>query len=72
MPGSSTTPGRPVTRDDVPFVLPFARLTASAPGIKWLSWLNGWPMHSPADASLPLSQVTTHGSGPMWIAIPSS
>jgi hypothetical protein len=29
-------------------------------------------MRSPADASLPSSRTATHGSGPMWIATPSS
>jgi hypothetical protein len=38
--------------------------TASAPG-DWLSRLNGWPMHSPTDASSPSSRTPTHGSGPM-------
>src|SRR4051794_17992405 len=35
-----------------------------------LSRLNGWPMRSPADASLSPSRVPTHGSGPMWLATP--
>jgi hypothetical protein len=34
--------------------------------------LNGWPMRSPTDASPPPLRTTTHGSGPMWIATPSS
>src|SRR5271166_5302775 len=34
--------------------------------------LNGWPMHSPADASPTPSRMPTHGSGPTWIATPSS
>jgi DNA polymerase V len=53
------------------FVLPSALETASAPG-DWLSRLNGWPMPSPTDASSPSSRTQTHGSGPMWIATPSS
>src|SRR5271169_6864017 len=44
--------------------------TASAPRLI-LSRLNGWPVRSPADASPPASRPTTHGSGPMWFAIPS-
>jgi hypothetical protein len=55
-----------------PSVLPSASLKASASRGLLLSRLNGWPMRSPADASpLPL-RTTTHGSGPMWIATPSS
>jgi hypothetical protein len=46
--------------------------TASAPGRSNLSRLDGWPMRSPADASpLPL-RTAPHGSGPTWIATPSS
>src|SRR5438132_12305900 len=52
-------------------VLPSALETASAPG-DWLSRLNGWPMPSPTDASSASLQTPTHGSGPMWIATPSS
>jgi hypothetical protein len=37
-----------------------------------LSRLNGWPMHSPTDASPTPSRAPAHGSGPMWIATPSS
>lgn len=39
---------------------------------KIFSGLNGWPAHSPTDASLPPSRATAHGLGPMWIATPSS
>jgi hypothetical protein len=42
------------------------------PGVMFLSRLHGWPMRSPADASPPPSRTTTHGSGSMWIATPSS
>src|SRR5206468_1071396 len=52
-------------------VLPSALETASAPG-DWLSRLNGWPMPSPTDASSASLRTPTHGSGPMWIATPSS
>jgi hypothetical protein len=72
MPGSSTTPGRPDTRDGVPVRVAFRPLNGVGTRDIWLSWLNGWPVHSPADASSPLSRIATHGSGPMWIAIPSS
>jgi len=55
-----------------PALLPSALRTASASRGELLSWLNGWPMRSPADASLPPSRTATHGSGPMWFATPSS
>src|SRR5262245_24540468 len=45
--------------------------TASAPGIMNLSRLNGWPMHSPTDASPVPSQAPAHASGPMRVATPS-
>ena len=51
---------------------PSATQTASAPGISFLSRLNGWPAHSPADASPTSSRTPAHGSGPMWVATPSS
>ena len=55
-----------------PSVLPSATRTASAPGMRSLSRLNGWPMRSPADASPTPSRTPAHGSGPMWFATPSS
>jgi len=51
---------------------PSAQQTASAPGTKFISRLNGWPTRSPADASPTPSRVPAHGSGPMRIATPSS
>src|SRR5664280_3416615 len=36
-------------------LLPSATQTASAPGISFLSRLNGWPMRSPVNASLTVS-----------------
>jgi len=54
-----------------PCVLPSVWSTASAPGIRFLSRLNGWPMRSPADASPVPSRTRTHGSGPVWVATPS-
>ena len=51
-------------------VLPSAVTTASASRLI-ISRLNGWPMHSPADASPAASRPETHGSGPVWIATPS-
>ena len=53
-------------------ILPSTTQTASAPGIGFLSRLNGWPARSPADASPTSSRMPAHGSGPMWFAIPSS
>jgi len=55
-----------------PPVLPSAQQTASAPGSKFISRLNGWPTRSPTDASPTSSRLPTHGSGPMRIATPSS
>src|SRR5262245_7605223 len=55
-----------------PSVLPSAFATASAPGIRIFTRLNGWPVCSPTDASPPPLQATAHGSGPMWLATPSS
>src|SRR5271163_613462 len=37
-----------------------------------VSRLDGWPICSPADASLTSSRTPAHGSGPMWVATPSS
>src|ERR1700686_5322723 len=53
-------------------ILPSATQTASAPGISFLSRLDGWPARSPTDASPTSSRMPAHGSGPMWFAIPSS
>src|ERR1700719_4563683 len=53
-------------------ILPSTTQTASAPGISFLSRLNGCPARSPADASPKSSRMPAHGSGPMWFAIPSS
>jgi hypothetical protein len=49
-------------------ILPSATQTASAPGISFLSRLNGWPARSPADASPTSSRMPAHGSGPMWLS----
>jgi hypothetical protein len=72
MPGSKTTPRGQALALARPVLLPSARRMASASRDDLLSWLNGWPMRSPADASTPSLRTTTHGSGPMWFAIPSS
>jgi hypothetical protein len=55
-----------------PSVSPSAKRTASAPEKRPLSRLNGWPAHTPTDASLLPSRAAAHGSGPMRIATPSS
>src|SRR5262249_42169306 len=53
-------------------ILPSTTQTVSAPGISFLSRLNGWPARSPADASPTSSRMPAHGLGPMWVATPSS
>ncbi len=72
MPGSTTTPDRQALAMSRPLVLPSTYWSASASGISTLSWLHGWPTHSPADASLTSSRMPAHGSGAMWLAMPSS
>ena len=72
MPGSPTTPGRPGARDGAPVRVAFRVANSVGTRVIALSRLNGWPMHSPTDASPTPSRVPTHGSGPMWIATPSS
>jgi hypothetical protein len=54
-----------------PCVWPSTFGTVSAPGMIGLSRFNGWPVHSPADASPTPLRTSAHGSGPMWIATPS-
>ena len=49
-------------------VLPSATQTASAPGISFLSRLNGWSARTPTDASPTSSRKPAHGSGPMWVS----
>ena len=73
MPGSQTAPGRAVLAlGSRRSVSPSEAATSSAPGIVWLSRLNGWPMRSPADASPAPSRAQAHGLGPMWVTTPSS
>jgi hypothetical protein len=50
-----------------PSILPSDKQTASAPGIRTVSRLHVWPMHSPTDASPTPSRAPARGSGPMWI-----
>ena len=61
--GLKTTPGRTVLA-----LLRRSAGTSSAPGMRKLSRLNGWPMPPPADASPPTSRSTAHGSGPVRCA----
>src|SRR5687768_7998162 len=70
--GSLTTPGRRRLALAPPRVWPSGTVTPSAPGTVALSRLDGWPARSPADASPAPSRGSTHGSGPVWIATPSS
>ena len=72
MPGSSTTLGRMDTRVVVPIRVAFRQENGVGAREEGLSRLNGWPMHSPTDASPEPSQEPAHGSGPMRFATPSS
>ena len=72
MPGSATTPKRLGARDIAPLRVAFRSVDSVGSRENILSRLNGWPMHSPADASPTPSRMPTHGSGPTWIATPSS
>ena len=51
-------------------VLPSEGRRTSAPR-SWFSPLNGWPTHSPGNASHRSSRTATHDSGPVWLAEPS-
>jgi hypothetical protein len=66
MPGSLTTPGRSGACDGAPVRIAF-HVKHRVGTRDTLSRLNGWPMHSPADASPTPSRAPAHGSGPMWI-----
>src|SRR5437764_1098125 len=55
-----------------PSVLPSVTGTTSAPRMRVLSRLNGWPMRSPVNASPIRSRVSAHDSGSMRFATPSS
>ena len=63
--------GRPLALTR-PSMSPSVILTTSAPETILLSRLNGWPMHSPVNASSASSRIPTHDSGPMRLASPSS
>ena len=70
--GSLTTPGRTTLAMTRSRVLPSDYGNTVGTRDEGLSRLNGQPARSPADASPLPSRSTTHGSGPMWIATPSS
>jgi hypothetical protein len=72
MPGSTTTPGHMDTRAVVPIRVAFRQQNGVGARNEGLSRLDGWPVHSPTDASLAPSRVPAHGSGPMRFATPSS
>jgi hypothetical protein len=72
MPGSSTTPGHKDTRAVAPIRVAFRQQNGVGARNEGLSRLDGWPVHSPTDASLAPSRVPAHGSGPMRFATPSS
>jgi hypothetical protein len=69
--GSPTTPGRSGARSIAAVRVAFRAVSGVGSRV-CLSRLNGWPMRSPTEASPRLSRACTHGSGPMWIATPSS
>jgi hypothetical protein len=52
--------------------LPSTLVTASAPEIRTISRLNGWPARTPTDASPTPCRMPAHGSEPTWFATPSS
>jgi hypothetical protein len=52
--------------------LPSVNGTTSAPGMRVLSRLNGWNVHSPVNASLLPSRAAAHDSGSLRFVIPSS
>jgi len=72
MPGSTTTPDRIDTRVIVPLRVAFRLRNGVGARVVGLSRLNGWPVHTPTDASPVPSRALAHGSGPMRFAIPSS
>ena len=72
MPGSPTAPDRRGARAGAPRRVAFRLINGVGVRDSVISRLNGWPMCSPADASPLPSRTDTHGSGPMWVATPSS
>jgi hypothetical protein len=72
MPGSPTTPDLQGACNSASHSVAFRLRKNVDVRDKIFSGLDGWPAHSPADASLPSLRAATHGLGPMWIANPSS
>ena len=72
MPGSTTTPGHMDARAVASVRVAFRQQNGVGARNKGLSRLDGWPVHSPTDASLAPSRVPAHGLGPMRFATPSS
>ena len=60
MPVSKTTPGRWALALSRPSVLPSVTGTTSAPRMRVLSRLNGWPMRSPSTLRQIPSRVSAH------------
>ena len=52
-------------------VLPSAITNCVGAPEEVISPLNGWPVRTPVNASLPTSRSTAHDSGPVWDATPS-
>jgi putative transposase len=71
MPGSTTTRGRPMSRDRDMGRIAFCRTESIAAPGSWFSPLNGWPTLSPVNASLRPSRVAAHDSRSVWFATPS-
>jgi hypothetical protein len=63
--GSLTTPSRPATRDNATSRVAFQVGNPVGAREMPLSWLDGQPARSPADASPCPSRDTTHGLGAM-------
>ena len=71
MPGSSTSRDRLCARVGAHFRFAFRR--DKGVGVPIDDFAAQWLAYAfPADASPPASRPETHGSGPMWFAIPSS
>jgi hypothetical protein len=72
MPGPPTAPGRPGTRVIAPGRVAFRQRNSVGTreertfAARWLAYA------IPSDASPIPSRASTHGSGPMWVATPSS
>lgn len=70
MPGSLTSPDWVGTRDFAPSHVAFRVCDHVGTRIKNISRLNGWPVHTPVNASLYASRPTAHDSGTIWFANP--